>query len=67
MANTRSCLHFHGPTIALVLMVAHSSLVLAQADDQRVLTVMDITVHDSIAYEQYRTQVEPLIVKYGGK
>ncbi|HQW01709.1 MAG TPA: DUF1330 domain-containing protein [Saprospiraceae bacterium] len=33
----------------------------------KVFVVLDITVHDSLIYEQYRIQVEPLIQKYGGK
>ena len=33
----------------------------------KVYVVLDITVHDSLMYEQYRIQVEPLIEKYGGK
>lgn len=33
----------------------------------KVFSVLDITVHDSAMYEQYRINVEPLIKKYGGK
>ena len=33
----------------------------------KIFLVLDITVHDSIMYEQYRKGVEPLIKKYGGK
>ena len=62
----RSYMHFLRPIILFSLLVAHPSQVLAQADDQKVLMVLDITVHDSTAYEQYRAQVEPLIMKYGG-
>lgn len=38
-------------------------------DDARpkVYVVLDITVHDSVIYEQYRIDVEPIIQKYGGK
>ena len=33
----------------------------------KIFLVLDITVHDSTMYEQYRIGVEPLIKKYGGK
>ncbi len=33
----------------------------------KIFSVLDITVHDSAMYEQYRIGVEPLIKKYGGK
>jgi len=33
----------------------------------KVFVVLDITVNDSIIYEQYRINVEPIIQKYGGK
>ncbi len=33
---------------------------------EKILMVLDITVNDSIQYQQYRTKVEPLIEKYGG-
>ena len=33
----------------------------------KIFLVLDITVHDSIMYEQYRINVEPIIKKYGGK
>ena len=33
----------------------------------KIFSVLDITVHDSTMYEQYRIGVEPLIKKYGGK
>ena len=29
--------------------------------------MLDITVHDTVMYEQYRVQVEPIIKKFGGK
>ena len=32
----------------------------------KIFLVLDITVHDSILYEQYRKEVEPLIKKFGG-
>ncbi|MEO8232013.1 MAG: DUF1330 domain-containing protein [Ignavibacteriota bacterium] len=33
----------------------------------KVFVVLDITVNDTIMYEQYRIEVEPIIKKYGGK
>lgn len=33
----------------------------------KVFVVLDITVNDSILYEQYRINIEPVIQKYGGK
>lgn len=33
---------------------------------EKILMVLDITVNDSIQYQQYRAKVEPLIEKYGG-
>ena len=33
----------------------------------KVFVVLDITVHDSVMYEQYRINVEPIIQKYGGE
>jgi uncharacterized protein (DUF1330 family) len=33
----------------------------------KIFVVLDITVHDTIMYEQYRIKVEPIIKKYGGK
>lgn len=33
----------------------------------KIFVVLDITVHDTIMYEQYRIKVEPVIKKYGGK
>ncbi len=35
--------------------------------DPKVFVVLDITVNDSLMYEQYRLKVEPIIKKYGGK
>lgn len=32
----------------------------------KIFLVLDITVHDSILYEQYRKGVEPIIKKFGG-
>ncbi|HQW91927.1 MAG: DUF1330 domain-containing protein [Chitinophagaceae bacterium] len=33
----------------------------------KILMILDITVHDTSMYEQYRKNVEPVISKYGGK
>ena len=37
------------------------------ATKPKIFSVLDITVHDSAMYEQYRINVEPIIKKYGGK
>jgi len=37
------------------------------ASESKVFLILDITVNDSIMYEQYRVNVEPMIKKYGGK
>lgn len=33
---------------------------------EKILMVLDITVHDSLQYQQYRIRVESLIEKFGG-
>ncbi len=33
----------------------------------KIFVVLDITVNDTIMYEQYRIKVEPILKKYGGK
>ncbi|WP_228853508.1 DUF1330 domain-containing protein [Aegicerativicinus sediminis] len=33
----------------------------------KIFVVLDITVHDTIMYEQYRVKVEPIIKSYNGK
>ncbi len=33
---------------------------------EKILMVLDITVNDSLHYQQYRMKVEPLIEKFGG-
>ena len=33
----------------------------------KIFMILDITVHDTAIYEQYRVQVEPIIKKFGGK
>ncbi len=37
------------------------------AASSKIFVVLDITVHDTAMYEQYRIQVEPIIEKFGGK
>lgn len=36
-------------------------------NNPNIFLVLDITVHDTTMYEQYRVAVEPVIKKYGGK
>ena len=38
-----------------------------EATDSSVYLILDITVNDSIMYEEYRIAVAPIIEKYGGK
>ena len=38
-----------------------------QALSPKIFVVLDITVHDTIMYEQYRIKVKPIIKKYNGK
>ena len=33
----------------------------------KIFMILDITVHDTVMYEQYRVKVEPVIKKFGGK
>jgi uncharacterized protein (DUF1330 family) len=33
----------------------------------KIFVVLDITVHDTVMYEQYTTEIEPIVEKYGGK
>ncbi|MCC5926807.1 MAG: DUF1330 domain-containing protein [Bacteroidetes bacterium] len=37
------------------------------ASSPRIFVVLDITVHDTAMYEQYRIEIEPIVEKYGGK
>jgi len=32
-----------------------------------IFVVLDITVHDTVMYEQYTIEIEPIVKKYGGK
>lgn len=36
------------------------------SSSEKILMVLDITVKDSLKYQQYRLKAEPLIEKYGG-
>ena len=38
-----------------------------QQSQAKVFVVLEMTVHDSVMYEQYRIKVEPMIKEYGGK
>ena len=33
----------------------------------KIFMILDITVHDTVMYEQYRVQVEPIIKQFGGQ
>jgi len=33
----------------------------------KVIMIMEITVHDTILYQQYKTEISPIVKKYGGK
>ena len=33
----------------------------------KIFMMLDITVHDTVMYEQYRVQVEPILKQFGGK
>ncbi|MBL7924064.1 MAG: DUF1330 domain-containing protein [Bacteroidia bacterium] len=71
----------HGGGLMLVLILLTAASLHAQNDkgvhgrdtirsgkaEPKVFVVLDVTVHDSALYEQYRTAVEPVIKKYGGR
>ena len=44
----------------------HAQAKAGQPVSPKILLVLDITVHDTAMYEQYREAVEPLIRKFGG-
>ena len=44
----------------------NQSNVVAKASP-KIFMLLDITVHDTVMYEQYRVQVEPVIKQFGGK
>lgn len=33
----------------------------------KIFVVLDITVHDTVMYEQYTIEIKPIVKKYGGK
>ena len=37
------------------------------AKTSKIFMLLDISVHDTVMYEQYRVQVEPIIKQFGGK
>ena len=54
--------------IRLLPIVILSTISLyAQNSTAKIFMILDITVHDTSMYEQYRINVEPLIKKFGGK
>ena len=54
--------------IRLLPIVILSTISLyAQNSPAKIFMILDITVHDTSLYEQYRINVEPLIKKFGGK
>jgi len=57
--------------IAILFLGTLSMLAQTDRSEESILpkiyVVLDITVHDTIMYEQYRIRVEPIIKKYGGK
>lgn len=44
-----------------------ASAITGMVSSEQILMILDITVHDSLQYQQYRLKVEPLIEKFGGK
>ena len=60
-------------TILIVILFVCTVSIQAQTEKSektqspKIFVVLDITVHDTIMYEQYRIKVEPIIKKYGGK
>ena len=44
----------------------NQSNVVAKAST-KIFMILDITVHDTVMYEQYRVQVEPIIKQFGGQ
>lgn len=49
------------------LHAQNSESITAEKDSPKIFMILDITVHDTSMYEQYRKNVEPLIKKFGGK
>ena len=60
-------------TILIVILFVCTVSIQAQTEKSektqspKIFVVLDITVNDTIMYEQYRIKVEPIIKKYGGK
>ena len=60
-------------TNLLILLLLSTISIQAQTNESKdisspkIYVVLDITVSDTIMYQQYRIKVEPIIKKYGGK
>ena len=60
-------------TILIAILILCTISIQAQTEKSKgnllpkIFVVLDITVNDTIMYEQYRIKVEPIIKKYGGK
>ena len=60
-------------TILIAILILLTISMQAQTEKSKenlspkIFVVLDITVNDTIIYEQYRVKVEPIIKKYGGK
>ena len=60
-------------TILIAILILCTISIQAQTEKSKenllpkIFVVLDITVNDTIKYEQYRIKVEPIIKKYGGK
>ena len=60
-------------TYLIAILFLFTSSIRAQTEKSekslspKIFVVLDITVHDTIMYEQYRIKVEPIIKKYNGK
>tara|TARA_R110000744_G_scaffold81116_1_gene159551 strand:+ start:1162 stop:1581 length:420 start_codon:yes stop_codon:yes gene_type:complete len=60
-------------TILIAILIICTISIQAQTEKSKenlfpkIFVVLDITVNDTIMYEQYRIKVEPIIKKYGGK
>ena len=55
--------------ILLLNTISIQAQTMETKDDSKpkIFAVLEITVHDSVMYEQYRIKVEPIIQKYEGK
>ena len=60
-------------TVLIAILALFTASIQAQTEKSKetlspkIFVVLDITVHDTIMYEQYRIKVEPIIKKYNGK